>query len=119
MREAPRYSLDRRKYVGRNRRLVNTEVLEIRRWATREGFGLPLGVQVDLVGEWYPTVGRSTLRDVLMNHSWYDRTYDHDTPQDVGIRLAQSPWQTIWLLVWRVVCGGGSSPGSKQASTLP
>ena len=76
----PAYLLDRRKTgIAKNGRLSWALVREIRRWASRDGYGLSQTAQVARLQASYP-ISVDALRDVLVNGAWYDPMYHPGEP---------------------------------------
>jgi hypothetical protein len=60
-------------------KLSRFDVEDMRRWVRTEGFGLPIPTQVKWLRAGYPHVSYTTIREILMNATWCDPTYDRDT----------------------------------------
>lgn len=71
--------LPRRRYTTNRHKLTWDDVKLIRRYAAREGYGLPVTRQVDALLALVPA-RRGTIVDVLANHSWFDPTYVPGAP---------------------------------------
>lgn len=67
------------RYVGGNPRLTPADVSAIRRWASREGWGLSRTEQSEALSGPY-RVAPTTLADVLSNRSWFDPDYQPGSP---------------------------------------
>lgn len=101
---ASAYSYNRHRTIRKPRasKLCAQDVTDIRRWASREGYGLSLVEQARaLHAKWYPTLSVYTLTDILANRSWHDPAYDRLTPHpDFGV---VSPALVLLLLFRRVM----------------
>jgi len=61
--------------VNGSAKLTLGDVIAIRRWAMREGFGLTRRRQARVLNETYPHVTQKTLLGVLANETWRDQAY--------------------------------------------
>lgn len=64
-------------------KLTTYAVEDIRTWARTEGFGLSVMEQVSTLQALFPgyaALSPATLREVLRNESWFDPSYDRETP---------------------------------------
>jgi hypothetical protein len=122
-REAPKYSLNQR-VCGRVRhkgsaRLTKQDVEEIRRWARAEGFLLGTWEQARVMAAAFG-VSQATARDVIVNQSFYDPSYDRTVPlseefvRATAALAGRKAWLLWVLLLWRMLCA--SSVGSDGSS---
>jgi hypothetical protein len=86
---APRYSFGKPQN-GKPRRgnQHRTDIDEIRLWARRFGYGLPLKDQVVLLQAGrYSGMSCSALEQILMNQTWFDPKFDRMEPDAVYFDL--------------------------------
>jgi hypothetical protein len=98
-------SLQRRKSgTAYNTRLSRWDTEQIRKWVCAEGFGMTIGDQIKhFRTKGYPEIGECTLRDVILNNSWYDPNYDRTVPTHIPADASPSflAWFLFVLMLWR------------------
>ncbi len=97
----PTYSLMSRRRFGihRHAKLHRLDVVEMRRWARREGYGLSLVDQARVLRERYgPTMSLRAFEDVLSNRAWFDPAFDREQPDP---EWAELPVPVALLILMR------------------
>jgi hypothetical protein len=79
---APRYSFRKPRNTNTSAgKLHRADVNDVRRWATRDGYGMSVAAQARyLQATRFPLLHTMTLEDILQNRSFYDPAYDRETP---------------------------------------
>jgi hypothetical protein len=74
-----------RRVAARRRKLTPADVVDIRTWAARQGFGLARKRQALALATRFP-VSPATIVDVLENESWVDVGYTPGAPDVAWLR---------------------------------
>lgn len=83
----------------RQAKLDPWHVTAIRVWVRSEGLGLRVADQVRALEASYPQVKPETIRQLIMNLTWYDPDYDRTAPLPVAPEAQQASW-FLWLVMW-------------------
>lgn len=97
---------------ARRRKISREDVEDIRRWVRTDGWGLtPLQQARHLVATEYPYMHWATIRDCILNISWFDPTYDRLMPLNIPHNLPPEwlGWFLSLILMWRMMCAVSSS----------
>jgi hypothetical protein len=98
-------------------KLTRWDVADIRSWVRSEGYGLEVSDQVKALQEHYP-VNKQTLREVILNHTWTDLTYDRLVRLDVPCSTTKGGGSLYWVLLLILLgglCGNAAVPARTHA----
>ena len=57
------------------RKLLDADILRMRRWAACEGWGMTRKAQANVIKASFPHLAFGTIYDVLSNETWFDPLY--------------------------------------------